>query len=229
MNHRVLFIVTAADRMGEEPTGFWFEELSAPYYVFTDAGKAVTLATIPGGEAPVDRRSLPDDDAERPDNVRRFLADDSAMEQLRNTQRLADVRFEDYDAIFFPGGHGAVVDLPTDSDLAIRLGEAFDRGQVIGAVCHGPGGLLGARRSDGQPIVAGRKVNGFTNEEEDAVGLSATVPFLLESRLRELGGVFESGAMFQPYAVRDGNLVTGQNPQSSQLTAERVLEVLAEQ
>lgn len=226
MSNRILFVVTAADRMGDEATGFWFEELSAPYYVFKDAGAVVELATIPGGEAPVDARSMPENEDERPENVRRFMADSEAMGQLRNTRRLTDVRFEDYDAIFFPGGHGAVVDLPEDRDLADRLGEAFERGQVIGAVCHGPGGLVGARRRDGQSILAGRKVNGFTNEEEDAVGLTGKVPFLLETRLRELGGEFERGPMFEPYAVRDGNLVTGQNPQSSQLTAEKVLEAL---
>lgn len=226
MSDKILFVVTAASRMGDESTGFWFEELSAPYYVFTDAGKTVDLVTLTGGEAPVDARSLSENEDERAENVKRFLADEQAMSKLRHTGRVADVNFDDYDAVFFPGGHGAVVDLPEDRELADKVARAFEAGKVIGAVCHGPGGLLGARTRDGRSILDGRRVNGFTNEEEEAVGLTGKVPFLLEDRMRELGGQFERGAMFEPYAVRDGNLVTGQNPQSSEVTAKKVLEAL---
>ena len=163
-----------------------------------------------------------------PDDVAWFLADPMAMQRLRHSRPIAAVDFSTCAAVFIPGGHGAVFDLPHDSALAAGLGLAFDAGVPIGAVCHGPGGLVGARRGDGQPLVAGYRVSGFTNGEEAAIGLTGTVPFLLADRLRELGGDYQQGADFTPFAVRDRQLVTGQNPMSSARTAELLLEALAE-
>jgi putative intracellular protease/amidase len=150
------------------------------------------------------------------------------VRKIENTLAIASVNEADYDLVFLPGGHGTMWDFPDSEALASVVGRALERGVVVGAVCHGPAGLIGAKRSDGEPVVKGRRINSFTDAEEEAVGLAATVPFLLESRLRELGADFEGTENFQPYAVRDGNLVTGQNPPSSELVAEEVLAALRE-
>lgn len=225
----ILIILTSHARLGDtgRPTGFHWEELATPYWAFRDAGHTVRLASIAGG-ATHDPSSLKNSAAD-PGSVRRFLADDAAMAALRAAPALATLADARPDAIFLPGGHGTMWDLPGNATLAALLGRAFDRGAVIAAVCHGPAGIVSARRADGQPIVAGRRVNSFTNAEEAAIGLTDAMPFLLESRLRELGARFEGGANFQPHAVRDGNLVTGQNPASAEGVARLVLEALAEQ
>jgi putative intracellular protease/amidase len=160
--------------------------------------------------------------------VQRFMDDAEAMAQIENTLPITSVDEAVYDIVFLPGGHGTMWDFPESEALASVVGKAFERGAVVGAVCHGPAGLVGARRADGEPIVKGRKVNSFTDAEEKAVGLAETVPFLLESRLREFGAKFEGTENFQPYAVRDGNLVTGQNPPSSDVIAEEVLAAFRE-
>jgi putative intracellular protease/amidase len=157
--------------------------------------------------------------------VRRFLADQDAMARLASTKRLADVT-ERYDAYFVVGGHGVMWDLATSAEVASLLGRAHDTGKVVAAVCHGPAALVGVRDANGQPIVAGRRVAGFSNEEEEAVGLTSVVPFALETRLRELGGRYERGPKWGSFAVRDGNLVTGQNPQSSADVARETLAAL---
>ncbi|MBI3898859.1 MAG: type 1 glutamine amidotransferase domain-containing protein [Gammaproteobacteria bacterium] len=224
---KVLIVVTSHDRLSDtgKQTGFWFEELATPYYVFVDAGYTVDIASINGGKPPVDPGSE-GEPGNRPASVQRFMTDSSAMNKLEKSLAIQAADTKPYDAIFLSGGHGAMWDMPSNTPLATALGAAFDAGKVIAAVCHGPAGLVSARRKDGKSIVHGRRVNSFTDTEESAVGLSSVVPFLLESRLRELGGIFERAPDWQPIAVRDGNLVTGQNPQSSHVVAEQVIEAL---
>lgn len=236
---QVLVVATSHDRMGStgHRTGVWIEELATPYYALLDGGAEVTLVSIKGGAIPWDPRSLPaeagegpgetpEEQQEVPASVRRFLADEKAMAAARNSPALAGVEPGSFDAVFLPGGHGPMWDAANDETLARIVGTMFDRGKVVGAVCHGPAGLVKAKRQDGRPIVEGRRVSSFTNTEEEAVGLTAVVPFLLEDRLKELGGRFERGPDWQPFAVQDGNLITGQNPQSSELVARRVLASL---
>ncbi|PWS36395.1 glutamine amidotransferase [Falsiroseomonas bella] len=223
---RVLIVLTShGDLGGKRPTGFYWEELAAPYWAFRDAGHEVTLASIAGGEPPADPTSLSE---KNPPAVTRFLEDSKAMAALRATRPVASLDRTGWDAIFLPGGHGTMWDLPGSAPLAALVGSLFDAGKPVGGVCHGPAGLVAARRADGRPVVEGRRVNGFTDSEEAAAGLTDVVPFLLESRLRELGGRFEGGADFAPYAVRDGNLVTGQNPASAEPAARLMLDALGE-
>lgn len=223
----ILIVTTSHDRLGDtgERTGLWLEELAAPYWAFVDAGLQVTLASPKGGAIPVDPRSREQDGANAP-VVERFLDDPGAREAAANTRPLADVNADGFDAVFLPGGHGTMWDLPGDARLAALLGAVWEAGGVVAAVCHGPAGLLGARDAEGRPLLQGRRVTGFTNSEERAAGLDAVVPFLLEDRMRELGGRFEQVDDFQPFAVADGRLVTGQNPASSGDVAERVIERL---
>lgn len=228
-NERILIVVTSHEILGDtgRATGFHWEELATPYWLFRDAGFEVTLASIRAGVAPQDPSSFKDDPAARSASVQRFVDNSAAMAALRGTPAVAELDAGDYAAVFLPGGHGTMWDFPTSEPLARLLGKAFDRGAVIGAVCHGPAGLVAAKRADGQPIVSGRRVNAFTDAEERAIQADAIMPFLLESRLRELGARFESGPDFEPYVVRDGNLVTGQNPRSALMVAQQMLAALA--
>jgi putative intracellular protease/amidase len=159
--------------------------------------------------------------------VERYLADAATQARIAATQRAADVDAADFDAVFFPGGHGTMWDLPNDAGVTRAVERAFAGGKLVASVCHGAAGLVTAKRADGQPVVQGKRVNSFTDAEEAAVGLTDVVPFLLESRLRELGGRFEGAANWQPFAIRDGQLITGQNPQSSALVAKALLAALA--
>lgn len=233
MSAPILIVLTSHDRLGAtgHPTGFWYEELATPYRMFEEAGYEIVIASPKGGEPPHDPKSLEaiaEAQGALPDDVAWFRANPRAMERLRGSRPLAGLDFADYGAVLIPGGHGAVFDLPTDPHLAAGLARAWDADIPIGAVCHGPGGLLGARRGDGQPLVFGYRVSGFTNGEEAAVGLDRAVPFLLADRLGELGGDYVQGRDFEPFAVRDRQLVTGQNPMSSALVAELMLEALAQ-
>jgi putative intracellular protease/amidase len=227
MTQRVLMIVTSHARLGDtgKPTGYWSEELAAPYYVLTDAGLAVDIASPAGGAAPLDPGSVKpvgQNDAV----IERFLADAALQAQLANTSKVSNMDACGYDAVFFPGGHGVMWDLPGDAGVKRVVETACAQGKVIASVCHGAAGLISARRADGKSIVDGKRINSFTDAEETAVGLAGVVPFALETRLRELGGAFECAGNWQPFVVRDGLLVTGQNPQSSALVAAAVLEVL---
>ncbi len=228
MAQRILIVTTSHDRLGGtgKPTGLWLEEVAAPFWVFRDAGCEVDIVSMAGGKVPLDPRSL--DEASRPPSVRRFLSDARAMAAIENTPRLAGHPTADYAAIFLPGGHGTMWDLPADQDLARAVAAAYDDGRIVAAVCHGAAGLVGAVRADGKALVAARRLTGFTNAEEAAVGLTDTVPFLLETRLRELGAIFEEARPFTAFVVRDGNLITGQNPQSSTAAAEAIVAALAE-
>ena len=229
MPKRALIVLTSHAKLGEtdKPTGFYWEELAVPYWRLRDAGLTVDLASLAGGAAPAD----PGSEAEegRPEAVQRFLDDADAMAQRQATLAIAGVDPTAYDLIFLPGGHGTMWDFAQSARLGAVVAQAYEAGAVVGAVCHGPAGLVGARLSDGRPLVAGKRVNSFTDAEEEAVGLTKVVPFLLESRLRELGGLFEGNAEnFQAHAVRDERLVTGQNPQSSERVASLLLQALAE-
>ncbi|WP_207482244.1 type 1 glutamine amidotransferase domain-containing protein [Arenibaculum pallidiluteum] len=238
---RVLIITTSHAEMGSsgKRTGLWLEELSTPYYALKDAGLDVTLASIAGGEIPFDPASLPAPAAkpgeepaggqEVPESVRRFLADEDAMRLARTSASIHQLAGLGFDALFMPGGHGTMWDYPGNEKLAEMIVTADEEGKVVAAVCHGPACLTGVTMRGGRPLVEGRRVTAFTDAEEEAVGLSKVVPFLLESRLRDLGARFESTGPWQPFAVRDGRLVTGQNPQSSELVARHVIEALREQ
>ncbi|MFN6996666.1 MAG: type 1 glutamine amidotransferase domain-containing protein [Aquincola tertiaricarbonis] len=224
---RILMIVTSNSRMGDtgKPTGLWAEELAAPYYALVDAGAEVVLASPAGGPAPIDPGSVKPK-GENDEIVERFLADAPLQALVQSTRPVAELDATQFDAVFLPGGHGTMWDLPTSPGVTRAVEQAWAGNKVVASVCHGAAGLVTARRPDGQSIVAGLKVNSFTDSEEAAVGLTEVVPFLLESRLRALGGQFVAAADWQPFVVRDGQLITGQNPQSSSLVAAEVLKAL---
>ncbi|MEX1660756.1 type 1 glutamine amidotransferase domain-containing protein [Thioclava sp. 15-R06ZXC-3] len=223
---KILMVLTSHDQLGDtgKKTGFWLEEFAAPYYVFKDAGAEITLASPKGGQPPLD----PSSDAEdaQTDDTRRFKADPEAQKHLANTLKLADVTAEGFDAIFYPGGHGPLWDLSENGDSK-RLIEAFAAAdQPIGAVCHAPAVFHHTLGHDGKPLVSGKRVTGFTNTEEEAVGLTKIVPFLVEDMLKSNGGTYEKGADWTSFVLRDGKLVTGQNPASSAAAAKQILELL---
>ena len=223
----VLMVLTSHDSLGNtgEKTGFWLEEFAAPYYVLLDAGARVTVASPAGGQPPLDPKSaLPESQTEM---TRRFQADSAAQQVLANSVRLDTLDADGFDAVFYPGGHGPLWDLANDA-ASIALLEAFERaGKPLGLVCHAPGALIHVHAANGQPLVSGRRVTGFTNSEEAAVGLSAVVPFLIEDEFTRLGGRFEKGPDWHEHVVTDGRLVTGQNPASSEGVAKALLSLLA--
>lgn len=224
---KVLFVLTSHDRLGDtgRKTGFWLEEFAAPYYVFQDAGAEITLASPLGGQPPLDPKS--DEPDAQTAATERFRKDPKAQAALAATTLLAQVKADDYDAVFYPGGHGPLWDLANDA-TSIALLEAFERaGKPLGLVCHAPGALIQVKAANGQPLVAGRRVTGFTNSEEDAVGLTAVVPFLIEDVFTRLGGDYHKGPDWQVHVEVDGRLVTGQNPASSEAVAEALLSMLA--
>ncbi len=225
---RVLMIVTSHARLGDtgKPTGLWAEELAVPYFALRDAGVQVDLASPAGGRVPLDPASLKPAGQNEP-AVERLLSDDAMQRLVADTAKVAEIDGAAYDAVFLPGGHGTMWDLPSDAGVIRAVESAYAAGKLVTAVCHGPAGLVGAKKPNGEPLVKGLKVNAFTDAEEEAVGLSRVMPFLLESRLRELGGRFEGAPSWQPHAVRDGQLITGQNPMSSAKVAQLLLEALS--
>ncbi len=225
----ILFVLTSHDTLGNsgEKTGFWIEEFAAPYYAFADAGADITLASPAGGQPPIDPKSALEDF--QTDDTRRFDGDRELQRKLANTRRLSEVSADDYDAIFYPGGHGPLWDLTTDAD-SIRLIEAFARqNKPVSAVCHAPSVLLNASDPQGQPLVKGKQVTGFSNAEEAAVGLTDVVPFLLQDELNNRGGLYRQGPDWAPFCVEDGLLITGQNPASAAAVANAVLARLRSQ
>ncbi|KQZ49098.1 MULTISPECIES: type 1 glutamine amidotransferase domain-containing protein [Ensifer] len=223
---KVLMVLTSHDSLGNtgKKTGFWLEELAAPYYVFRDAGAEITLASPKGGQPPLDPKS--DEPMFETDLTRRFKADREAKAQLAETVRLDSVNQGDFDTVFYPGGHGPMWDLAEDGN-SIKLLEAFiAAGKTIALVCHAPGVLHRVKNPDGTPFVNGRKVTGFTNSEEAAVGLTEVVPFLVEDELLGLGAVFSKVKDWGVHTVVDGRLITGQNPASSGETAKALLAAL---
>jgi len=221
---KVLIVLTSHDTLGDTglKTGFWLEELAAPYYAFQAAGAQITLASPAGGQPPLDPKSNePDFQTEE---TRRFEADAQAMAALANTVKLADVSQDDFDTLFYPGGHGPLWDLAEDAH-SIALIEGFIAAQKpVGLVCHAPGVLRHVKAADGTPLVAGKQVTGFTNTEEEAVGLTRIVPFLVEDELKAKGGLFSRGDDWGVHVVQDGLLITGQNPGSSAATAKALLQ-----
>ena len=223
---KILIVLTSHDQLGDtgKKTGFWLEEFAAPYYVLKDAGAAITLASPKGGLPPLDPKSeVPEFQTEL---TKRFRTDTAAQAELANTKKLADVSADDFDAVFYPGGHGPMWDMP-DNATSIALIEAFVKAdKPVGAVCHAPVALINVRGKDGEYLIKGKRVTGFTNEEEEAVGLTTVVPFLLEDRLKERGSIYSKTANWVPYVQVDGKLVTGQNPASSEPAAEELLKLL---
>ena len=222
----VLMVLTSHDRLGDtgRKTGFWLEEFAAPYYVFKDAGLDVTLASPNGGQPPLDPKS--DEPDAQTDATRRFREDAQAREALAKTRRLADLQASDYDAVFYPGGHGPLWDLAEDRASIALIESTYDAVKPLALVCHAPGVLRHAKGSDGAPLVRGRTVTGFTNSEEAAVGLTDVVPFLVEDMLKQHGARYEKKDDWASHVVTDGNLVTGQNPASSADAARALVALL---
>ena len=225
---KILMVLTSHDKLGDtgHKTGFWLEELAAPYYVFKDAGADIVLASPLGGNPPLDPKSNePDFQTEQ---THRFEADADAMAQLATTVRLESVSQADFDAVFYPGGHGPLWDLAEDRHSIALIESFFAAGKNIAFVCHAPGVLRHVKTPEGRPLVADRQVTGFTNTEEEAVGLTRVVPFLVEDELIAKGGIYSKGADWSSYVVTDGLLITGQNPGSSEAAAVQLLNKLAD-
>jgi putative intracellular protease/amidase len=221
---KILFVLTSHDKLGDtgKKTGFWVEEFANPYYTLLDKGAVITIATPKGGAAPIDPSSDSPDAAT--EDTKRFNNDAEAKERIANTKVLADMNPDDFDAVFYPGGHGPLWDLANDQ-TSIALIEKFNsQEKPVAFVCHAPAALKSVKNTDGTPLVKGKKVTGFTNTEEEAVGLTNVVPFLVEDMLIKNGGIYSKKEDWQPYAIQDGNLITGQNPASSELVAELLLK-----
>ncbi|WP_062650249.1 type 1 glutamine amidotransferase domain-containing protein [Streptomyces maremycinicus] len=222
---KVLIVLTSHDRLGDtgRPTGFWLEELAAPYYRFKEAGWEITLASPRGGRPPLDPKS--NETAFQTEQTRRFEADPEATAALADTVRLDTVSADDYDTVFYPGGHGPLWDLAEDTHSARLIETTLRTGKPIALVCHAPGVLRHTLNEDGTPLVRNRKVTGFTNSEEEGVQLTDIVPFLVEDELVKLGGHYTKTDDWQPYVVQDGLLITGQNPASSGPAADTLIKL----
>lgn len=223
---KILIVLTSHDQLGEtgKKTGFWLEELAAPYYTFIDAGADVTLASPAGGQPPLDPKSNEPDALT--ETTKRFEADEVAMQALANTHKLSDVLNQDFDAIFYPGGHGPLWDLANDQNSISLIEQTLQANKPVALVCHAPGVLRDVKNAEGRPIVEGKSVTGFSNTEEDGVGLTDIVPFLVEDTLKEKGGQYSKAEDWQVHVQQDGLLITGQNPASSAATAEALLKLL---
>lgn len=222
----VLFVLTSHDQLGNtgKKTGFWIEEFASPYYYLADKGVEVTLASPAGGQPPIDPSS------DKPENQTeatiRFKADKALQEKLSKTHSLSEVKPDDYDAVFYPGGHGPLWDLAESKDSVALIESFYGLEKPVAFVCHAPGVLKNVKNTDGEPLVKGKKVTGFTNTEEELVKLTDVVPFLVENMLKENGGIYSKAGDFEPYALEDGLLITGQNPASSEKVAELLLKRL---
>lgn len=223
---KILMVLTSHDQLGNtgRETGFWLEEFAAPYYVLKDAGATITLASPDGGQPPIDPKSdLPENQTAA---TRRFRTEPAAQAGLANTKKLASISAADFDAVFYPGGHGPMWDMP-DNATSIALIEDFVKAdKPVAAVCHAPVALINVRGKDGNYLIRGKRVTGFTDTEEEEVGLTSVVPFLLEDQLRERGGLFSKGPNWSSHIEVDGKLITGQNPASSEAGAKALLEML---
>jgi len=226
---KILIVLTSHDKLGHtgEKTGFWLEEFAAPYYAFIDAGADVTLASPKGGKPPLDPTS--NEDEHQTESTRRFQDDEVAKRALTNTRKLSDIDPDDFAAVFYPGGHGPLWDLSGNKASIDLIRAMLESGKPVGAVCHAPAVLTEVKGANGGYVVSGRRVTGFTNTEEEAVGLTGVVPFLVESRLKQRGGQFGRGDDWASHVEIDGLLVTGQNPASSAPAAEAMIRMLEEQ
>ncbi|AUC07881.1 MULTISPECIES: type 1 glutamine amidotransferase domain-containing protein [Acinetobacter] len=223
---KILMVLTSHDQLGDtgKKTGFWLEELAAPYYTFVDAGAEVVLASPAGGQPPLDPKSNEPD--AQTETTKRFEADEVAMQALANTHKLSEVLNQDFDAVFYPGGHGPLWDLAKDQNSISLIEQTLQADKPVALVCHAPGVLREVKDAEGHSIVEGKTVTGFTNTEEDGVGLTDVVPFLVEDMLKEKGGKYSKTEDWQVYVQQDGLLITGQNPASSAATAEALLKLL---
>lgn len=221
---KFLMVLTSHDKLGDtgKKTGFWLEEFAAPYYIFKDANVDITLASPNGGQPPLDPKS--DEPDFQTEATKRFKGDVDAQATLANTLKLSDIDPDNFDAVFYPGGHGPLWDLAEDRDSIDLIESMYAAGKPIAAVCHAPAVLRNAKAPDGEPLVKGKSVTGFSNSEEDAVQLSEIVPFLVETDLKLKGANYSKADDWQAYVITDGNLITGQNPASSELTAKTILE-----
>ena len=223
---KILFVLTSHDQLGNtgEKTGFWIEEFASPYYYLVDKGVDVTLASPKGGQPPIDPTS--DKPENQTESTIRFKADKELQEKLSKTHKLSEVSSDDYDAVFYPGGHGPLWDL-AESETSAKLIESFyNSDKPVSFVCHAPAALKHVKNTDGEPLVKGKKVTGFTNTEEELVKLTDVVPFLVEDMLKENGGIYSKKGDFEEYAIEDGLLITGQNPASSEKVAEMLFAKL---
>ncbi|MDT0199356.1 MULTISPECIES: type 1 glutamine amidotransferase domain-containing protein [unclassified Acinetobacter] len=223
---KILMVLTSHDQLGDtgKKTGFWLEELAAPYYTFVDAGAEVVLASPAGGQPPLDPKSNEPD--AQTETTKRFEADEVAMQALANTHKLSEVLNQDFDAVFYPGGHGPLWDLAKDQNSISLIEQTLQADKPVALVCHAPGVLRDVKDAEGHSIVEGKTVTGFTNTEENGVGLTDIVPFLVEDMLKEKGGKYSKTEDWQVYVQQDGLLITGQNPASSAATAEALLKLL---
>ena len=223
---KILMVLTSHDQLGDtgKKTGFWLEELAAPYYTFVDAGAEVVLASPAGGQPPLDPKSNEPD--AQTETTKRFEADEVAMQALANTHKLSEVLNQDFDAVFYPGGHGPLWDLAKDQNSISLIEQTLQADKPVALVCHAPGVLRDVKDAEGHSIVEGKTVTGFSNTEEDGVGLTDVVPFLVEDMLKEKGGKYSKAEDWQVYVQQDGLLITGQNPASSAATAEALLKLL---
>ncbi len=223
---KILMVLTSHDRLGDtgKKTGLWLEELAAPYYVFKDAGAEIVLASPAGGAVPIDPKS--NEPENQTDQTRRFEADSDAQVLAASTIRLDAAHSEEFDAVFYPGGHGPLWDLAEDPQSLKLVADLAATSKPLALVCHAPGVLRHAKRPDGRPLVEGRRVTGFANSEEEAVGLTDVVPFLVEDALKANGGLYSKGGDWEPYVLIDGKLITGQNPASSAPAAKALLALV---
>ncbi|CDF79358.1 ThiJ/PfpI family protein [Formosa agariphila KMM 3901] len=223
---KILFVLTSHDTLGDTgaKTGFWIEEFASPYYALLDNGADITIATPKGGQAPIDPNSDTEETATAA--TKRFETDPETQDRIKNTVPLSSINPSDYEAVFYPGGHGPLWDLAND-ETSIKLIERFNAAnKPIGFVCHAPAALKSVKNVDGTPLVQGKKVTGFSNSEEAAVQLTDVVPFLVEDMLKANGGIYSKGDDWAVHVLQDGNLITGQNPASSELVAETLLKVI---
>jgi putative intracellular protease/amidase len=223
---KILFVLTSHDALGNtgKKTGFWVEEFTAPYYVLVDAGAIITVASPAGGQPPVDPKS--EDLAAQTLTTKRFYADLNAVDKVANTKKLSDINKDDFDAVFYPGGHGPLWDLANDINSITLIEGFYNTQKPIAFVCHAPAALLRTKAENGQPLVKGKKLTCFSDTEEEAVGLTQVVPFLLEEELKKLGAHYSKGADWSSYTEQDGLLITGQNPASSEAVAKLLLNTL---
>ena len=223
---KLLIVLTSHDKLGDtgKKTGFWLEEFTAPYYQFLDAGAELTLASPKGGQPPLDPKS--DEKDAQTETTERFRQDKNAQHALASTVKLSEVNVADFDAVFYPGGHGPLWDLAEDANSVKLIEDFWAAGKPVSAVCHAPGVFRDVKQADGTPLVKDKRVTGFSNSEEDAVGLTDIVPFLVEDELKKNGGDYSKAADWHPYAVTDGKLITGQNPASSTAVAKALLKML---
>ena len=223
---KILFVLTSHSELGNtgEKTGFWIEEFASPYYYLVDKGVDVILASPKGGQPPIDPTS--DKPENQTDSTIRFKADNALQEKLSKTHKLSEISSDDYDAVFYPGGHGPLWDLAESADSAKLIESFYQSNKPVSFVCHAPAALKNVKNTDGEPLVKGKKVTGFTNTEEALVQLTDVVPFLVEDMLKENGGIYSKKGDFEEYAIEDGLLITGQNPASSEKVAELLLNKL---